>query len=182
MPKQTPKFAPGANGARMARAPTGMELKEVMRSHGTNASSKSLRSRPSRRLSFTGIAEPGDGFDDGREARGDAHAKAPAGQLAAANERVLEPPRRKCIIVSFLKSRLGARDDTTDAVYTSYVRVCYAVSSAICDAQRQRRPDVRGAFQRRHSPAPMLSSQASPRLLLQMQPEIDVEIDLYVRS
>ena len=38
MPKQTPKFAPGANGARMARAPTGLELKEVMRSHGTNAS------------------------------------------------------------------------------------------------------------------------------------------------
>ena len=66
LPKQTPKFAPGANGARMARAPTGMELKEVMRSHGTNASSKSLRSRPSRRLSFTGIAEPGDGYDDGR--------------------------------------------------------------------------------------------------------------------
>ena len=66
LPKQTPKFAPGANGARMARAPTGMELKEVMRSHGTNASSKSLRSRPSRRLSFTGVAEPGDGFDDGR--------------------------------------------------------------------------------------------------------------------
>ncbi len=25
-----------------------------------------LRSRPSRRLSFTGIAEPGDGYDDGR--------------------------------------------------------------------------------------------------------------------
>ena len=65
LPKQTPKFAPGANGARMARAPTGMELKQVMRSHGTNASSKSLRSRPSRRLSFTGVAEPGDGFDDG---------------------------------------------------------------------------------------------------------------------
>ena len=33
------------------------------------------------------------------EARGDAHAKAPAGQLAAADERVLEPPRRQCIIV-----------------------------------------------------------------------------------
>ena len=31
----------------------------------------------------------------------DADAKAPAGQLAAADVRVLEPPRRKCIIVSY---------------------------------------------------------------------------------
>ena len=35
------------------------------------------------------------------EARGDADAKTPAGQLAAADERVLEPPRRQCIIVSY---------------------------------------------------------------------------------
>jgi hypothetical protein len=55
-----------ANGARMQRAPTGLELKEVMRQHGTNAAGQSLRSRPSRRLSFAGVAEPGDGFDDGR--------------------------------------------------------------------------------------------------------------------
>ena len=66
LPKPTPKFAPGANGARMQRAPTGLELKEVMRQHGTNAGGQSLRSRPSRRLSFAGVAEPGDGFDDGR--------------------------------------------------------------------------------------------------------------------
>ena len=51
----------------MARAPTGLELKEVMRQHGTHAAGgQSLRSRPSRRLSFAGVAEPGDGFDDGR--------------------------------------------------------------------------------------------------------------------
>ena len=65
-PKQPPKFAPGANGARMARAPTGIELKEVMRQHGSSAGGQSLRSRPSRRLSFTGHLAGGDGVDDGR--------------------------------------------------------------------------------------------------------------------
>ena len=66
LPKPTPRFAPGANGARMARAPTGLELKEVMRQHGTHAGGQSLRSRPSRRLSFAGVNAPGDGHDDGR--------------------------------------------------------------------------------------------------------------------
>ena len=65
-PKQPPKFAPGANGARMARAPTGIELKEVMRQHGSSAGGQSLRSRPSRRLSFTGHLAGGDGVDGGR--------------------------------------------------------------------------------------------------------------------
>ena len=43
-----------------------MEIKEVMRQHGTNAGGQSLRSRPSRRLSFTGHLAGGDGVDDGR--------------------------------------------------------------------------------------------------------------------
>ena len=81
----------------MQRAPTGLELKEVMRQHGTNAAGQSLRSRPSRRLSFAGVAEPGDGFDDGRRLwRRVPDTKTPAGQLATADVRVLEPPRRQC--------------------------------------------------------------------------------------
>ena len=51
----------------MARAPTGLELKEVMRQHGTHAAGgQSLRSRPSRRLSFAPGHTMGDGVDDGR--------------------------------------------------------------------------------------------------------------------
>ena len=49
---------------------SGVEFKLARRSceskNSTNAGGQSLRSRPSRRLSFAGVAEPGDGFDDGR--------------------------------------------------------------------------------------------------------------------
>ena len=79
----------------MQRAPTGLELKEVMRQHGTNAAGREPPLAPFAPPEFCRCAEPGDGFDDGRRRGGDADTKAPAGQLAAADVRVLEPPRRQ---------------------------------------------------------------------------------------
>ena len=70
--KRAPKFVPGANAARMGRAPTGVELKEVMQRHGTytdDASETQSRSRPIRRLSTAALgrsleAPLGDGVGE----------------------------------------------------------------------------------------------------------------------